>query len=399
MGKLALNGGEPVVKGTLGKRWPIFGEKEEKALLEVLRSGEWNRRDKVDEVGEAFATYQDAKYAVPLANGTVALQCALKAAGVDAGDEVIVPALTFVATATAVVLVNAVPIMVDIDPLTYNIGPEAIEAAITPRTKAIIPVHNGGYPADMDVIMEIADKHDLWIIEDCAHAHGSQWRGKGVGSIGHLGTFSFQIGKTLTCGEGGMVLTNDETLAENAARFANLNMRMTNLQAALLQCQLERFDAQVETRERNTAHLVAGMKGINGIDPIPRDDRVTRWCFYYWDFRYIPDEFDGVPRNRFLEGLQAEGISCGVGAHGQPIYREGPFADMAFFDQLGSARQGSLYEGEIDYSKVYCPNAEKVYEEEVCSFSHAMFLGDIDDMERILEAFHKLRENTDELNS
>ena len=398
MGKLALNGGEPIVKRTLGKRWPIFGEKEEKALLEVLCSGEWNRRDKVDEVGEAFAAYQDAKYGVPLANGTVALQCALKAAGVKAGDEVIVPALTFVATATAAVLVNAVPVMVDVDPLTYNISPEAIEAAITPRTRAIIPVHNGGYPADMDAIMEIADRHGLWVIEDCAHAHGSQWRGKGVGSIGHLGTFSFQIGKTLTCGEGGMVLTNDETLAENAARFANLNMRMTNLQAALLLCQLERFDAQVETRERNTAHLVAGMKAIKGIDPIPRDARVTRWCFYYWDFRYIPDEFDGVPRSRFLEGLQAEGVPCGVGAHGQPIYREGPFADMAFFDQLGCARQGSLYEGEIDYSKVYCPNAERVYAEEVCSFSHAMFLGDVDDMELILEAFHKLRENTDELN-
>ena len=399
MGKLALNRGEPVVKRTLGKRWPIFGENEEKALLEVLHSGEWNRRDKVDEVGEAFAAYQDAKYSVPLANGTVALQCALKAAGINAGDEVIVPALTFVATATSVVLVNAVPVMVDVDPLTYNISPEAIEAAITPRTRAIIPVHNGGYPADMDAIMEIADKHNLWVIEDCAHAHGSQWRGKGVGSIGHLGTFSFQIGKTLTCGEGGMVLTNDETLAENAARFANLNMRMTNLQAALLQCQLERFDAQVETRERNTAHLVAGMKAIKGIDPIPRDDRVTRWCFYYWDFRYIPDEFDGVPKSRFLEGLGAEGVPCGVGAHGQPIYREGPFADMEFFDQLGCARQGSLYEGEVDYSKVYCPNAERVYAEEVCSFSHAMFLGDIDDMECILEAFHKLRENTDELNS
>ena len=398
MGKLALNGGEPVVKGTLGKRWPIFDEKEEKALLEVLHSGEWNRRDKVDEVGEAFAAYQDAKYGIPLANGTVALQCALKAAGVNAGDEVIVPALTFVATATAVVLVNAVPVMVDIDPFTYNISPEAIEAAITPRTRAIIPVHNGGYPADMDAIMEIADKHDLWVIEDCAHAHGSQWRGKGVGSIGHLGTFSFQIGKTLTCGEGGMLLTNDEALAENAARFSNLNMRMTNLQAALLLCQLERFDAQVETRERNTAHLVAGMKGIKGIDPIPRDDRVTRWCFYYWDFRYIPDEFDGVPRSRFLEGLGAEGVSCGVGAHGQPIYREGPFADMDFFDRLGCARKGSLYEGEIDYSKVYCPNAERVYAEEVCSFSHALFLGSVDDMERILEAFHKLRQNTDKLN-
>ena len=397
MGVLALNGGEPVVKGALGKRWPIFGEREEKVLLEVLHSGEWNCRDKVAEAGEAFAAYQDAKYAVPLANGTVALQCALKAAGVNAGDEVIVPALTFVATATSVVLVNAVPVMVDIDPLTYNISPDAIEAAITPRTQAIIPVHNGGYPADMDVIMEIADRNGLRVIEDCAHAHGSQWRGKGVGSIGHLGTFSFQIGKTLTCGEGGMVLTNDQELAENAARFANLNMRMTNLQAALLLCQLERFDAQVETRERNTAHLVAGMKAIKGIDPIPRDDRVTRWCFYYWDFRYIPDEFDGVPRGRFLEALNAEGVPGGVGAHGQPIYREGPFADMDFFDQLGSARKGSLYEKKIDYSKVYCPNAERVYAEEVCSLTHALFLGGVDDMERILEAFHKIRNNTNEL--
>ncbi len=397
MAKLALNGGEPVVRRALGKRWPIFDEKEEKALLEVLHSGAWNRRDKVDQVGEAFAAYQDAKYGIPVANGTLALQCALKAAGVQAGDEVIVPALTFVATGTSVVLVNAVPIIVDIDPLTYNISPEAIEATITPRTRAIIPVHNGGYPADMDRIMEIADKHKLRVIEDCAHAHGSQWRGKGVGSIGHLGAFSFQIGKTLTCGEGGMVITNDGELAEKANRFANLNMRMTNLQAALLLCQLERLDEQVEIRERNTAYLAEGMKTIKGVDAIPRDERVTRWCFYYWDFRYIPDEFDGVPKARFLEALRAEGISCGDGAHGQPIYREGPFADLTFFDQLGSARKGSLYDGEIGYSQLHCPNAERVYAEEVCSFSHAMFLGELDDMDLILEAFKKIRENTDEL--
>lgn len=247
MAKLAINGGEPVVKSGLGKSWPIFDETEENALLEVLRSGAWNRREKVDEVGEKFAAYQDAKYGIPLANGTVALQCALKAAGITAGDEVIVPALTFVATGTSVVCVNAVPVIVDIDPLTYNIAPDAIEAAITPRTRAIIPVHNGGYPADMDAIMDIADRHNLTVIEDCAHAHGSQWRGKGMGSIGHLGTFSFQIGKTLTCGEGGMVLTNDEALANSANQVANLNMRMTNLQAALLLSQLERFDEQVET--------------------------------------------------------------------------------------------------------------------------------------------------------
>ena len=133
MAKLAINGGEPIVKSGLGKSWPIFDETEENALLEVLRSGAWNRREKVDEVGEKFAAYHDAKYGIPLANGTVALQCALKAAGITAGDEVIVPALTFVATGTSVVCVNAVPVIVDIDPLTYNIAPDAIEAAITPR--------------------------------------------------------------------------------------------------------------------------------------------------------------------------------------------------------------------------------------------------------------------------
>ena len=396
MAKLAINGGEPVVKSGLGKSWPIFDETEENALLEVLRSGAWNRREKVDEVGEKFAAYQDAKYGIPLANGTVALQCALKAAGITAGDEVIVPALTFVATGTSVVCVNAVPVIVDIDPLTYNIAPDAIEAAITPRTQAIIPVHNGGYPADMDAIMDIADRHNLTVIEDCAHAHGSQWRGKGMGSIGHLGTFSFQIGKTLTCGEGGMVLTNDEALANSANQVANLNMRMTNLQAALLLSQLERFDEQVETRERNIAYLMKGMEAIEGIHPIPRDERVTRWCFYYWDFRFVSEEFGGISRGRLLEALGAEGVPCGVGAHGQPIYNEGPFGDPALFDKLGLPRE-YLGDQAIDYSKVHCPQAERVYQEEVCSFGHAMFLGDTDDMQLILDAFQKIRTHVDEL--
>ncbi len=396
MAALAINGGEPVVKHGLGKGWPIYDETEENALLEVLRSGAWNRREKVDEVGEKFAAYHDAKYGIPLANGTVALQCALKAAGITAGDEVIVPALTFVATGTSAVCVNAVPVIVDIDPLTYNISPDAIVDAITPRTKAIIPVHNGGYPADMDAIMEVAEKHDLKVIEDCAHAHGSQWRGKGVGSIGHLGTFSFQIGKTLTCGEGGMVITYDEELANTARHIANLNMRMTNLQAALLLCQLERLPDQIETRERNMAYLVKGMESIDGLHPIPRDERVTRWCFYYWDFRFVSEEFDGISRGRFLEALSAEGVPCGVGAHGIPIYHEGPFASPEMFDQLGLPRK-YLGDNAIDYTDVHCPQADYVYNNEVCSFGHAMFLGDTDDMQLILDAFQKIRNNTDAL--
>ena len=397
MAKLAINGGEPVVKGSLGKSWPIFDEREEKALLEVLHSGQWNRRSKVEQVGEAFAAYQDAKYGIPVANGTVALQCALIAAGVEAGDEVIVPALTFVATATSVALVNAIPIMVDIDPKNYNISPDAVEDAITDKTKAIIPVHNGGYPADMDRIMEIAEKHGLMVIEDCAHAHGTEWKGKGVGSIGHFGAFSFQIGKTLTCGEGGMVLTNDEGLAGKVSSVQNINMRMTDLQAALLLCQLEKFDEQVETRERNTAHLVQGMRSIPGIEPIERDERVTRWCFYYWNFGYFAEEFDSVPRGKFLQALSAEGVPGGVGAHGQPIYRDSPFSSMDFFGRTGCPIKCPLYGKEIDYSKVYCPEAERVYKEEVCSFTHRLFLGEKDDMNLILDAFGKLRENTDEL--
>jgi dTDP-4-amino-4,6-dideoxygalactose transaminase len=204
------------------------------------------------------------------------------------------------------------------------------------------------------------------------------------------------MGKTLTCGEGGMVLTNDETLAENAGRFAQLNMRMTNFQATLLLNQLERFEEQVETRERNIAYLSKGMEAIDGLHPIPRDARATRWCFYYWDFRFVSEEFGGISRNRFLEALRAEGVPGGVGAHGEPIYNEGPFGNPELFDQLGLPRK-YLGEQAIDYSTLNCPNAERVYQEEVCSFSHSMFLGDTDDMQLILDAFQKIRANVNEL--
>jgi len=419
MVKLAVNGGEPTVKRPLGKPWPIFDEREEKALLEVLRSGKWWRgayekaeESKVGQFEDAFAAYQNAKYGVAVTNGTQALECALKAAGVGPGDDVIVPALTFVASATAVALVNAVPVIVDVDPATYNIAPDAIEEAITGKTKAIMPVHNGGYPADMDRIMEISAKHDLIVVEDCAHAHGSEWKGRRVGSIGHLGAFSFQMGKTLTCGEGGIVLTNDPALAEKAYSFMHIgrmsgrpfyefhriasNLRMTEFQGALLLTQLSRLDEQVETRERNATYLAKGLEEIDGVKPIKRDPRVTRWSFYYWNFKYHEEEFDGVPRDKFLEALRAEGVPCSVGAHGAPIYHNPLFQRMDF-GPTGCPIKCSFYGREIDYSKVYCPEAERIYQHEAASFSHRMFLGGIDDMDLVLEAVRKIRENTDEL--
>lgn len=418
MANLAINGGEPVVKRPLGKSWPIFDEREEKALLEVLRSGHWWRgglepsESKVSQFEDRFASYCQAKHGIAITNGTQALECALKAAGVEAGDEVIVPALTFVATATSVALVNAIPIFVDVDPETYNISSQAIEDAITERTRAIIPVHNGGYPCDMDAISQIAKEHHLVVIEDSAHAHGSEWKGRRCGSLGDLSAFSFQQGKVLTCGEGGIVLTSDPDLAEKAYSFMHIgrvpgrpfyefhrlasNLRMTEFQAAVLLCQLERLDEQIETRERNTRYLSEGLKEIEGIEPFVRDERVTRWSFYYWNFKYKEEEFDGIPRDRFIEALKAEGVPIGIGAHGEPIYRNPLFQNMNF-GRTGCPIKCPLYGKEIDYRKTFCPEAERIFQKEALSLSHAVFLGGRDDMDLILEAIRKVRTNTDEL--
>lgn len=424
MAKLALKGGKPVIDRPLGSPWPIFDEREEKALLDVLRSGNWWRggaspeESKVSQFEDKFARYCQAKYGVAVTNGTQALECALKAAGVEAGDEVIVPALTFVATATSAALVNAIPIIVDVDPQTYNISPEAIEAAINDKTRAIIPVHNGGFPCDMDRIMEIAEKHDLVVIEDCAHAHGSEYKGRRCGSLGHMSAFSFQQGKVMTCGEGGIVLTSDEELAERAYSFMHIgripgrpfyefhriasNLRMTEWQGAVLLCQLERFDEQVERRERNARYLAEGLKEIPGLEPLVDLEMwgegrfCTRWSFYYWNFKYKKEEFEGIPRDKFIEAARSEGVPVNVGAHGAPIYQNPLFQRMNF-GRTGCPIKCPLYGKEIDYSKLYCPEAERIFREEALSLPHQVFLGEREDMDLILEALRKVRENVDEL--
>ncbi len=419
MGKLAITGGTPVIERSLGKPWPVYDEREEQALREVLHSGKWWRGgypeakdSKVGQFEDAFARFQDAKFGVAVTNGTQALECALKAAGVEAGDEVIVPALTFVATATAAALVNGIPIFVDVDPETYNMDPDAFEAAITDQTRAVMPVHNGGYPADLDRITEVARKHDIMVIEDAAHAHGTQWKGTGVGAIGHLGGFSLQMGKTLTCGEGGIVLTNNEELAEKAYSFHHIgrisgrpfyefhrvasNLRMTEWQGAIALAQLSRLEEQTETRERNARHLAEGLKQIPGVDPIDRSPNVTRWGFYYWNFHYRKDAFEGLPRDKFLEAVRAEGAPIGVGAHGAPIYKNPLFQSMNF-GRTGCPIKCPLHRGEVDYSSVSCPVAERVHAEQALSISHAVFLGGTADMDLILEAIQKVRDNVDEL--
>src|SRR6266487_5225054 len=214
--KLALLGGTPGRTRPFTS-WPIFGKAEEKRLLRTLRSGKWGRLHgpEVAEFENRFAAMHGCQHGIAVVNGTVSLRIALQAAGIRAEDEVIIPPYTFFSTASAVVEANAVPVFADIDLDTFNLDPKAVENSITPRTRAIIPVHFAGQPADMDAIMAIARKRKLIVIEDAAHAHGASYKDRPAGSIGHFGSFSFQSSKNLTAGEGGIIITNDDELAED----------------------------------------------------------------------------------------------------------------------------------------------------------------------------------------
>lgn len=414
MPKLALKGGNKVVTRPLGTRWPVFDESEERALMEVLHSGIWWRggfedpqQSKVTQAEEAFAKYQDARFGVAVTNGTAALECALRAGGIEPGDEVIVPAVTFIATATAAIMCGAVPVFADIRGSDYTIDPDHVEALITPRTRAVIPVDYGGVPVDLDRLGEICRRHGLLMINDCAHSHGSEWKGRKVGAIGDMGAFSFQMGKTLTCGEGGMVLTDSEDLARKLYSYHHIgripgrpfyehhvaasNLRMTEWQAAILLTQLERFDEQARVRDANARYLNSLLAEIPGVAPLDIDDRVTRWCFYFYHFKFIEPEWDGVTRDQFLEALRAEGIPCHTG-HTDPVYWNPVFQEHNFIE--GGCRH---HQPITDYTKVHCLEAERVYRHEAVCLHHPLFLGDKGDMDLIAAAVSKIRENADEL--
>jgi len=367
---------------------------------------------KVWEFEDAFTEYHNAKFGVATSSGTQALLNALKGANIEPGDEVLTPALTYFASATCMFMLDAIPVFVDVDPKSYNMDPEAMESAITSQTKAAVVVHNGGYPADMDAIMKVAKKHNIMIIEDCAHAHGSEWKGTRIGAIGHLGAFSLMAGKSLAGGEGGIVLTNHEQLRANMYAYMDMgrwlerpdknahlpmtsNFRMPEFTAAILLTQLTRFDEQVVTREQNFTYLAERLKEIDGIDAFDRDPRVTRWSIYCWNFKFNQEKFDGISRDKFLQAVNAEGAPIGVGAHGAPVYRN-PLFQAINGDYTWPIKYPS-YGKPLDYTKIYCPEAERIYTTESLSISHPVFLGKQEDMDLIFDAIRKVRENTDEL--
>jgi len=409
MGELAVNGGEKLRTRPFPS-WPMHDQREKEALNEVLESGKWWYGEKVKQFEEAFAAYQDAKYGITTTNGTAALEIALIAAGVGAGDEVIVPPYTFVATATAVLKANAIPVFVDIQPDTFNIDPQRIKEAITEKTKAIVPVHFAGLPADMDEITAIARQHNLTVIEDAAHAWGSRWRDRGVGAIGDLGGFSFQMSKNITAGEGGIILTNSEELADTCRSYSNCgrgkdkpwyehyllggNYRMTEFQAAILLAQLTRLDEQVTRRQENARKLDQALSDFPGIEPLKNNPQVWRRSYHLYCFRYLPEQLRGVSRDRFIQALNAEGIPCS-GGYPHPLYKNPLFQRKGYGPQF-CPLSCPYYGKRVDYAQTHCPVAEKICEQAVW-LTHNLLLGTQEDMNDIIRAIEKIVDNIDEL--
>jgi dTDP-4-amino-4,6-dideoxygalactose transaminase len=403
--KLAVHGGTPL-RSRGWPSWPIWDEREVEAVAEVARSGQWFSRSgsRVQELTRRFAEYHQARFAVPCTNGTHALEIALRAAGVKAGQEVILPPYTFIATATAIVQINAVPVFADIDPETYNLDPQAAEAAITDRTGAIIAVHIAGCPADMDALGDLARRRGLKLVEDAAQAHGAEWRGKKVGAIGDAGSFSFQASKNLNAGEGGIVLSDREEVFDRAWSLADIgriregawyqhellsgNFRMTEWQGAILLAQMERLEEQTRLRNENGLYLAERLAQIEGIRPLTRDPRVTQHAYHLFVFRYDAAAFAGrattgaLSRSDFMHALSAEGVPCTGGY--TPLYRQGAFRPI----------DAGMYPlaAERDYSSVRCPVAERVGDHEAIWLMQNLLLGTRADMDDIVDAILKIQE-------
>lgn len=411
--KPALLGG-PKIRTEPFPSWPITTKTDEDAILETLRGGEWYRGtgQQVNRFEQSYKQLTGSRNCLAVANGTSALYVALNGIGIEPGDEVVVPPYTFVATINVVLRQFALPVFADTDIETFQVNAKAIEASITPRTKAIVPVHLGGSSCDLDAILEIAEKRQIPVIEDACQAHLAEWRARKVGTYGKAGCFSFQASKNLNSGEGGAILTDDDTLYERLFTFHNngtgrarnstafaysatgANFRLTEFQAAILMAQMTRIEEQAKTRTANALYLTSQLKEIPGIVPARMYDGCTRNAYHLYMFRYEQERFAGLPRAVFLKALNAEGIPASAGY--SPLNKE-PFLKAA----LDSRTYRLLYPKQILAEweeRTRCPNNDRLCKEAVW-FTQTMLLGSRSDMDSIAGAIRKIQAHASELNN
>ncbi len=425
MSALAMLGGSPVRSGPYPD-WPVLDETDVTAVADVVRTGAWGRLggQHVLEFEQAFAAYQGAAYCLTVNSGTSALEMALLALRLPRGAEVLVPAYTYVATATAILGVGLVPVFVDIDPDTFNIDVNLIEAAITDRTVAILPVHFGGLACDMGPILDIATRRGLKVVEDAAHAHGARWNDRGLGTLGDLGCASFQASKNLNAGEGGAILTNDQGLFNRAIDYHDLwaggllerggqlglgsmrtgagwdfpfaagSRRLTPFQAVLLTSQLSRLEDQTRRRSANASYLNDLLEDLEGLHSRPEASYVTRNAHHVYIVRYDPAAFGGLSRERFIEAMNAEGIPIGAG-YRLPLHLTGLFQNRD--GEL--ARFWPRNDGvpDINYARGIAPVAERLCAGETLWLGQSVFLDTRAGMEQVADAVEKLRSHAADL--
>jgi dTDP-4-amino-4,6-dideoxygalactose transaminase len=413
MSQLAILGG-PKTRTQPYPAWPVWDQRDIDAVSDVIRSGRWGGYPypgpKTAELARKFAELQGGGYVVPMANGTVTMEVALRAAGIGWGDEVIVPAYTFQATASAPMAAGAIPVIVDVHPDSYCLDPQAVERAITPRTKAIIPVHLGHQMADMDALMALAEKHNLIVVEDCAHAHGAKWNGRGAGTIGHFGSFSLQSSKILTSGEGGILLCRTPELASKAASIIDCgrphalgggeedysqeyqvggNFRLSELVAALALVGVERFPAQAQQREKLAAYMDEALSEVPGVRVLQRDPRHTTRSFYRYIFAANPDVF-GVEHDVLCAALDAEGVDCWMGYEAMNNYK-------LFQPQKSALAVPNAFPDYFRFEQMHLPIAQRACEHEAVWLDESIFRSDARGVDDAIEALKKIQANSAEL--
>ena len=413
----AILGGKPAWSKANWIKWPIWiPEQDEPLLMQAMRSGNWSRSKLVDQFEQEWAQMLGVKRALATVNGTNALVVGLNQLGIAAGDEVLVPPYTFIATIQAITTNGAMPVFVDVDPNTYQIDPSKIEAKITSRTKAILPVHILGMPADMDRIMAIARKHNLIVLEDACQAHLAEINGKKVGTIGNAGCFSFQTSKILPLGEAGALVSNDDDFMNRAYSFHNLGLpyglppgavasggvrqgsktRLAEPLAAVGLVQMKRLQAQVDTRHKNAAYLTSKIQNIPGVVVHKLYDNVTKSAYLLYAFRYKQEQFKGLSRDAFLSAVRAEGVPVSMGY--TPLNKQ-EFIKQTFETQnfrKAYSRKQLNYDKWM--AKNQCPENDKLCEEAIW-LTQNLLLGSRSDMDIIASAIQKVYDNAEKIKS
>jgi len=413
--KPAILGGSPIrPKGSsLEVSWPVYDDSDIQMYLDAFKSKKWSEysnsaKELSVQFEKEFAELMGTAYCAATNSGTDALEAAQRAFDIGPGDEVITQTNTFIATAQTTFNLFALPVFVDSDPDTFMINADLIEERITPNTRAILPVHIGGAAADMDKILAIAKKHNLVVIEDACQAHMGEWRNKKLGSVGDLGCFSFQEGKTLCAGEGGAVIGNDDNIMAKVDGYTNngrdprgqrrsfpgSNFRITPFVAATLLGQIRRLEAQSAHRDENSQYLEKLLSEIKGVRPTNKYSGQTRRSYYEYQLIYDKEFFNGLPKPKFRAAMRAEGIEFGNGIdsslHLDPFIET--YLNMRSFQKVFSKERLDKYRREN-----LCPVNERIGKETGLSLGQRVFLGTKKDMEDIVAAIIKIQKHSSEL--